>query len=305
MNLFKNFQSGLKKTSRYLSKNIITALSVEKINEESIEELESILLTSDIGIEVTNQLINKVKLTKISDPKNAKEIVGVLAIEIEKILKDREGVLIGSNNNRPEVLLFIGINGSGKTTTIGKLIKKISKDKKILIGACDTFRAAAVEQLKEWSMKENTDFYQGNFEQDPASVAYKASIKAKNENYDYLIIDTAGRLSNNTNLLNQLIKVKNAISKIIDIDNIKTILVLDGTNGSNMIKQVEIFNKSMNVNGLIITKIDGTAKGGALISIAKKYEIPINFVGLGEKAEDLQKFTAKEYSESMLGIEER
>ena len=212
--------------------------------------------------------------------------------------------MIEFNNVKPTVLLFIGVNGSGKTTTIGKLIKKIPKNKKILIGACDTFRAAAIEQLKEWSIKEDINFHQGNINQDPASVAYTASVKARDGLYDYLIIDTAGRLSNNTNLLNQLVKVKNAISKSIDINNIKTILVLDGTNGSNMINQVEIFSKSMDVSGLIITKIDGTAKGGALISIAKKHEIPIHFVGLGEKVDDLHEFNAKEFSLSMLGIEE-
>ena len=303
MNLFKNFQSGLKKTSNYLSKSILNALLVKKIDEDTIEELESILLSGDIGVEVTNQLIDKVKSIKISDPKDSNEIIKILSTEIEKILINREKNLIQLNNFKPTVLLFIGVNGSGKTTTIGKLVKKIPQNKKILIGACDTFRAAAVEQLKEWSINHNTDFHQGDINQDPASVAYTASIKAKDELYDYLIIDTAGRLSNNTNLLNQLVKIKNAISKTIDLKNIKTILVLDGTNGSNMTKQVEIFSKSMNVNGLIITKIDGTAKGGALISIANKYEIPIHFVGLGEKAEDLQEFTAKEFSSSVMGIE--
>ena len=303
MNLFKNFQSGLKKTSSYLSENILNILSTKKIDEETIDELESILLSSDIGVEVTNQLINKVKSIKIPDPKNSKEIIKILANEIEDILKIREKILIEFDNVKPTALLFIGVNGSGKTTTIGKLINKIPENKKILIGACDTFRAAAVEQLKEWSIKKNINFHQGNINQDPASVAYTASVKARNELYDYLIIDTAGRLSNNKNLLNQLIKIKNAISKSIDVKNIKTILVLDGTNGSNMINQVEIFGKSMDVNGLIITKIDGTAKGGALISIAKKYEIPIHFVGLGEKVQDLQEFTAKEFSSSMLGID--
>ena len=304
MNIFKKFQSGLKKTSHYLSGNILNILSTNKLNEETIEELESILLSSDIGIEVTNQLINKIRSIKFSDPKDSKKILKILATEIEIILKSREHTLLQSNDIKPTVYLFIGVNGSGKTTTIGKLINKISQEKKILVGACDTFRAAAVEQLKEWSINKNIDFHQGSIEQDPASVAYTASVKAKDELYDYLIIDTAGRLSNNTNLLNQLVKVKNAINKIIDKENIKTILVLDGTNGSNMINQVEIFNDSMNVNGLIITKIDGTAKGGALVSIAKKYEIPIHFIGLGEKAEDLQKFSAREFSSSMLGIKE-
>ena len=304
MNLLTKFQSGLKKTSNYLTGNIFSTLAVNKIDNNTIEELETILLSSDIGIEVTDLLINKIKTSKISNSKDPKEILKLLANELEIILQPREQSLFKFDNYKPTVFLFIGVNGSGKTTTIGKLINKISRDKKILIGACDTFRAAAVNQLKEWSLKEKADFYQGNNEQDPASVAYNASLKAKNELYDYLIIDTAGRLSNNTNLLNQLIKVKTAVSKNIDIANIKTILVLDGTNGSNMISQVEIFGKSMNVNGLIITKIDGTAKGGSLISIAKKYEIPIHFVGLGEKADDLYQFTAKEFSSSMLGIEE-
>ena len=300
MNIFKKFQLGLKKTSNYLTENI---LSIKKIDDETIEELESILISSDIGIEVTNQLIKEIKLIKINDPQDSDNIIKILAKGIENILKEREGILIESNNTKLTALLFIGVNGSGKTTTIGKLIKKIPEGKKILVGACDTFRAAAVEQLKEWSINENVDFHQGNINQDPASVAYTAALKAKQGLYDYLIIDTAGRLSNNTNLLNQLVKVKKAINKTIETDNIKTILVLDGTNGSNMIKQVEIFSKSMNVSGLIITKIDGTAKGGALVSIAKNFEIPINFVGLGEKSEDLQEFTAKEFSSSMLAVE--
>ena len=302
MSIIKKFQSGLTKTSNYLTSNILDILSFKKIDAEVVDELENILLSSDIGLEVTNLLINKIKSSKISNLKDSKEIFQILANELEIILKPREKLLLVPEKNKPTVFLFIGVNGSGKTTTIGKLINKISNNKKILIGACDTFRAAAVEQLREWALKEKSDFYQGNIGQDPASVAYESSVKAKADLYDYLIIDTAGRLSNNTNLLNQLIKIKNAISKIIDLINIKTILVLDGTNGSNMINQVETFGKTMGVSGLIITKIDGTAKGGALISIAKKYEIPIHYVGLGERALDLEEFSAKEFSSSMLGL---
>jgi fused signal recognition particle receptor len=229
--------------------------------------------------------------------------LNLLANEIEIILKPREKSLFIVNEKSPTVLLFIGVNGSGKTTTIGKLINTIPKNKKILIAACDTFRAAAIDQLKEWTIKQDVNFHQGVLEQDPASVAHSACLKAKEENYDYIIIDTAGRLSNNTNLLNQVVKVKSVVQKIIDKNCIKTILVLDGTNGSNMINQVDIFKKSMDVNGLIITKIDGTAKGGALISIAKKFEIPIYFVGLGEKIDDLYEFDAKNFALSMLGME--
>ena len=158
--------------------------------------------------------------------------------------------------------------------------------------------------LKDWAVKQKTSFYEGKLEQDPASVAFNACQKGVGENFDYIIIDTAGRLSNNANLLNQLIKIKSVVQKIVKGDSVQTILVLDGTNGSNMINQVEVFSKAMNVNGLIITKIDGTAKGGALISIAKKYEIPINFVGLGEKAEDLHIFNAKSFAQSILALEE-
>ncbi len=301
--LIKKIQIGLKKTSSILSLNILNTLSSKKVNQETLDELESILLSADIGIDVTNQLIEKIKTSKITNPEDSKEIIKVLANELVNILKSKEMILLKSENVKPTVLIFIGVNGSGKTTTIGKLINKIPINKKILIAACDTFRAAAVEQLKEWTKKNHADFYEGNLNQDPASVAYNAYQKTLEQNYDYLIIDTAGRLSNNTNLLNQLIKIKAVINKAQIKQNIKTILVLDGTNGSNMINQVEIFNKSMDVDGMIITKIDGTAKGGALISIAKKYEIPIHFVGLGETMEDLVEFNAKEFSNSILEVD--
>jgi len=304
MNLFKKFNLGLKKTSSFLSTSILRSLSKKTINENTLEEIESILLSSDISLEVTNQLIKKIKLSKITNLENSHEILKILSKELEDILRPRENILIKSDDKTPTVLIFIGVNGSGKTTTIGKLINIIPKDKKILVVACDTFRAAAVDQLSEWVLKNNTDFYKGTLEQDPASVAYNACLKGKSENYDYIFIDTAGRLSNNTNLLNQLGKIKNVVAKNIDEFSIKTILVLDGTNGSNMMNQVDIFGKKINLNGLIITKIDGTAKGGALISIAKKYEIPIYFVGLGEKANDLYIFDAKKFSMSILGIEE-
>ena len=303
MNFFKKFNAGLKKTSSSLTTNILNILTIKKINESTLEEIESILLSSDIGLEVTNFLIKKIQSSKISNPEDPNLILRLLASEIEIILKPREKSLFTLNDKRPTVLLFIGVNGSGKTTTIGKLINIIPKNKKILIAACDTFRAAAKDQLKEWTVNQGVYFHQGTLEQDPASVAYTACLKAKEDNYDYVIIDTAGRLSNNTNLLNQLVKVKSVTEKIIDKKCIKTILVLDGTNGSNMINQVDIFGKSMDINGLIITKIDGTAKGGALISIAKKFEIPIYFVGLGEKIDDLYEFDAKNFAQSMLGME--
>jgi len=304
MNIIRKFKLGLKKTSNLLTTNIISSIKSKKINPETIEEIESALITADIGLEVTNELITKIKLAIIPDTNESSFVLELLAKEIEKILIVREKSLIDSNNHFLTVLLFIGVNGSGKTTTIGKLIKKISLSKKILVAACDTFRAAAVDQLKNWVEKKDVDFFRGSFEQDPASVAFSACQKAQNEKYDYLIIDTAGRLSNNTNLLNQLVKIKSVVNKSISEKFIKTILVLDGTNGSNMINQVDIFSKSLDVSGLIITKIDGTAKGGALISIAKKYEIPIHCIGLGEKDDDLFEFNAKKFSRSLLDLDD-
>jgi len=303
MKILNKFQNGLRKTSSLITSSINDVFKSNKIDQNTLDEIESALISSDIGLEVTNLLIKKTQSLKGIHQQNINSVLELLAVELELILTPREDGLIKGHDSSPTVLLFIGVNGSGKTTTIGKIINKIGKDKKILIGACDTFRAAAVEQLSEWAEKQSIEIVKGSVGEDPASVAFNSAKKTIEEKYDYLIIDTAGRLSNNANLLNQLIKIKSVISKSIIVDNIKTILVLDGTNGSNMIKQVEVFEKSMNVNGLIITKIDGTAKGGALIPIAKNYTIPINFVGFGEKVDDLVQFNARKFAHSMLNIE--
>ena len=304
MSLFSYFKKNLNKTSNFLSSSISSTFQNKKVDAETLEELESILISADISIEVVSKLIDSIRKVNMSDNNISKIVFETLAAEIEKILKPKEQLLINKNNSIPNILLFVGVNGSGKTTTIGKIASKIGGDKKILIAACDTFRAAAVDQLKTWAEKNKNEFFKGKLNQDPASVAYKATEKFINEKYNYLLVDTAGRLSNNTNLINQLVKIKNVIGKIIDTNQIKTILVLDGTNGSNMIKQAEIFSQTLGVSGIIITKLDGTAKGGALISIANKYEIPINYVGLGENVEDLAEFSSKTYSRSILNLGE-
>ena len=304
MSLFSQFKQNLKKTSNFLSSNIISSFTNKRVDAETLEELESILISADISIEVTTKLINSVRNVRIDNQNISAVVLETLAKEIENILKLREKKIFISSNDNPSIVLFIGVNGSGKTTTIGKIANKIKDDKKILIAACDTFRAAAVDQLKSWTIKNNNDFYEGNINQDPASVAFKATQKYITEKYDYLFIDTAGRLSNNTNLINQLVKIKNVVSKVADTNMIQTILVLDGTNGSNMIKQAEIFGSSLDVSSIVITKLDGTAKGGALISIANKYEIPISYVGLGEKVDDLAEFNSNKFSRSILNLEE-
>ena len=303
MNLFLKFKNKLRKTSNFLSLNILETFKNKKVDTNTLEELESILISSDISLDVVDQLIDSVRKVNASNDEVINVVFENLAKKINEILSVRTKKLIDEHDDTKKIILFVGVNGSGKTTTLGKVANKLLLNKKVLIAACDTFRAAAVDQLEEWAKKNNNDFVSGKLNQDPASIAYKACEKFKSENYDYLLIDTAGRLSNNTNLINQLIKLKNVISKIDKDFNIDTVLVLDGTNGSNMIKQAEIFGKALDISSLIITKLDGTAKGGALISIANKYEIPISYVGLGEKPEDLSVFSAKNFARSILNLE--
>ena len=303
MSLFSKFKNNLQKTSNFLSSNILNSFQSKKVDSQTLEELESVLISADISLDVVEKLINSVRKVKASEQDITNVVLETLAKEIEVILQPKERELFVENDQTPKILIFIGVNGSGKTTTIGKIATQMRDEKKVLIAACDTFRAAAIEQLKSWADKSKSDFFSGNINQDPASVAFQATEKFNKEDFDYLIIDTAGRLSNNTNLVNQLIKLKNVVSKINDKTKIETILVLDGTNGSNMIKQVDIFGKELDVTSLIITKLDGTAKGGALISIANKYEIPISYIGLGEKPEDLISFSARNFSRSILNLE--
>ena len=304
MSLFYKFKNNLQKTSNFLSANILNSFQSKKVDSQTLEELESVLISADISLDVVEKLINSVRKVKASEQDITNVVLETLAKEIEVILQPKEREIFVANDQTPKILIFIGVNGSGKTTTIGKIVSQIRDDNKILIAACDTFRAAAIDQLKSWADKSKSDFFSGNTNQDPASVAFQATEKFKRENYNYLIIDTAGRLSNNTNLVNQLVKLKNVVSKIDSKAQIETILVLDGTNGSNMIKQVDIFGKELDVSSIIITKLDGTAKGGALISIANKYEIPISYIGLGEKPEDLLDFSAKNFARSILNLEE-
>ena len=303
MSLFLKFKNNLQKTSNFLSSNILNSLKNSRVDDKTLENLETILISADISLDVVEKLINSVRKVKSTKNDISSIVLETLSKEIENILLLREGNLLTESDEK-KILIFVGVNGSGKTTTIGKIANRINNDKKILIAACDTFRAAAIDQLKNWVDKNNSDFYTGKSNQDPTSVAYQAAEKFNNENYDYLIIDTAGRLSNNTNLINQLVKLKNVVNKININTSIQTILVLDGTNGSNMIQQADIFGKELNVSSIIVTKLDGTAKGGALISIANKYEIPISYIGLGEKAEDLTNFNARNFARSILDLGE-
>ena len=232
---------------------------------------------------------------------NKKEIFKIFSDHIEKILKPLEKNLESLNKNTPSVILIAGVNGVGKTTTIGKLGRILGKNnKKILFGAADTFRAAAVDQLEIWSKKSNAQIIKSDEGADPASVAYKALDYAKKENFDYLLIDTAGRLQNKKNLMDEFKKIINVLKKIDSSSPHEIFLILDATTGQNAINQVEEFKKISPITGIIMTKLDGTAKGGILVAIGKKFKLPIIALGMGEKEDDLQIFDAQHFAKAIM-----
>ena len=298
MNIFSHFKKGLEKTSNILSASILDSIRTKNINQETLEELESILISADISLEVTSRLLKSVHSVKLNDPN---EILAVLAREIEAILKPKEKNLLEELSSKPAVLLFIGVNGSGKTTTIGKMGKILKYNgNKVMFSACDTFRAAAIEQLENWATKIDVQIVKSTQGSDPASVAYKAVEQAIQNNFNHVLIDTAGRLQNKKNLMEEYRKIANVTKKIDPNAPHEVILVLDATSGQNVVNQVEEFNKIIPITGLIMTKLDGTAKGGILIALAKKYKLPIVAVGLGEKEDDLQIFSAQKFAEAFI-----
>jgi fused signal recognition particle receptor len=305
MNIFDKFKIGLNKSSKNLSVGINNLIFKKKISEDMLNELEEFLIQSDVGIETSNELKKKILKNKIEPKKeNKKEIFKIFSGHIVEILKPLEKNLENLNKNKPCVILIAGVNGVGKTTTIGKLGKILGQNnKKILFGAADTFRAAAVNQLEAWAEKINAQIVKSDEGADPASVAYKALIYAKKENFDYLIIDTAGRLQNKKNLMDEFKKIINVLKKIDENVPHEIFLILDATTGQNAITQVDEFKKLAKLSGIIMTKLDGTAKGGILLAIGKKFKIPIIALGMGEKENDLQIFDAQYYANAMMNNE--
>jgi len=302
MSIFDKFKLGLSKSSKNLSSGLNDLIFKKKIDENMLNELEDFLIQSDVGVESAKELREKFANTKVNTKTVGKdEIFKIFSNYVSEILKPLEKNLENINKNKPSVILIAGVNGVGKTTTIGKLGKILRQNnKKIVLGAADTFRAAAVSQLEVWAKRINADIIKSVEGADPASVAYKALDHAKKNNFDYLLIDTAGRLQNKKNLMDEFKKITKVLKKIDSNAPHETFLILDATTGQSAINQVEEFKKISPITGIIMTKLDGTAKGGILLAIGKKFKLPIIALGMGEKEDDLQTFNSEYFSNALM-----
>ena len=303
VNFFQKLGLGLKKSSVKITSGISDIFTKKKIDSQTLDELEELLISADLGVKASSHIISEFAKIKMDKEISEEEIKYALAQEIEKILKPLETNFTINHEKKPYVILMVGVNGAGKTTTIGKLASKLKSDgKKVSFIAADTFRAAAVEQLKVWGERSDIRVFSGENGCDSAGLCYDGLNVAIKEGDDVVFIDTAGRLQNKNGLMDELKKIVKVIKKVIPNAPHSTLLTLDATTGQNAISQVEIFNQMVNITGLVITKLDGSAKGGILASIAQEFNIPVCFVGVGEKIEDLDVFKAKEYALSLIGL---
>lgn len=310
-NIFNNkkeadaYQEGLQKTSKeFVNKINLLSNKYKKVNEEYFEELEEIFIMADIGVDTVMKFIDKLKKrVKKENIVDSKDLMDIIIDEMFIIYVNNDIIVNKINyvENGPTVILFVGVNGVGKTTSIGKIAYKLkNQGKKVLLIAGDTFRAGAVEQIIEWGNRVNCDVvYSDN--KDASSVIYDGLEKAKNENYDVVLIDTAGRLQNKVNLMNELDKINKVIGKLIPNAPHETLLVIDATTGQNGISQAKSFKEITNITGIVLTKLDGTAKGGIVLAIKENVGIPVKFIGLGEKEEDLRIFDIEKYIYGLFG----
>ena len=299
-NWVKNLKNGLTKSTNKIGNGIKNIFQSKPVDDSTLKELEELLITSDIGVSFSSEIIQKISKMKFIDS-SVESVKQSIDDSIIKILKPLEKEIV--IKKKPHVFLVVGVNGVGKTATVGKLAYKFSnKNLKVGVVAADTFRAAAVEQLEIWSKKTGSIFFSAKNNSDPASLAYSSYLEAKEKNLDLLIVDTAGRLHNKTNLMDELSKLIRVLSKLEKGSPHEIILVLDGNTGQNSIKQAQVFKDICDINSLIITKLDGTAKGGVVIPIGQTLKIPIIFIGVGEKKDDLIDFRAKEFSKTLLDM---
>lgn len=293
---FKKIKESLTKTHEKLISGLNQILGRSTIDDDAWEELEALLITSDVGVETSSAIIRNLKKQNYKDSEMLRK---GLIDEVAKLLNPYAKEIY-INKSKPFVIMVVGVNGVGKTTTIAKLSKYfLDKNKKVLLGAADTFRAAAIEQLEIWANRLGIDIVKQRENADPAAVAYDSLQYAKAKNYDVLIIDTAGRLHTKSNLMEELKKIKRVLQKVSPEYPNEILLILDATLGQNTINQAKVFTESINATGIVMTKLDGTAKGGVLINVATSLKIPIYFIGVGEKIDDLEIFDAKSFAEGL------
>ena len=302
----ERLDEGLKKTRESVFSRLSRlVMGKSRIDDEMLDELEEILITSDVGVDTTLKIIERIEKRVEKDKfMNASELNNIMREEIAALLQENEDNTIQGfdfpRRESPYIILVVGVNGVGKTTTIGKLANQYkSAGKKVILGAGDTFRAAAVDQLKIWAGRANVEIIDKGMNADPASVAYETVLAAQQKGYDVAIIDTAGRLHNKVNLMNELSKIKRVCQKVLPDAPHEVLLVLDASTGQNAYEQARQFTVATDVNALALTKLDGTAKGGVVIGIAAEFKVPVKYIGIGEKMDDLQIFNSNEFVDSL------
>ena len=301
MGFFDKLKNGLNKTKTSFDEKINNVFkNFRKVDEDFLDELEEVLIMSDIGMDTSIKIISslreKIKKEKIQDEEDVKQ---ALREEMQKILDVTD---IGLHlNTKPSVILVVGVNGVGKTTSIGKMANRLAKDgKKVVVAAADTFRAAAVEQLEIWAKRAGADIVKRDEGVDPASVVYDAIKKSKENGADVLIVDTAGRLHNKKYLMDELNKIQKVINKEMPDADKEVLLVIDGTTGQNAISQVKAFKQETDITGIVLTKLDGTAKGGVVIGIVEENKIPVKFIGVGEQIDDMEIFNSEDFVKAII-----
>ncbi len=302
---FARLKQGLNKTRDALNEKVDSVLKVfKKIDEELYEELEEALITADVGVETSMYIIEELRgRVKEKHLTEAEQVKGEIAEVMAQILTDCDNKII--TETTPSVILVIGVNGVGKTTSIGKMAAKyIAEGKKVILGAADTFRAAAIDQLKIWAERTGADIVCHDEGSDPASVVFDTIAAAKSRNADIAIIDTAGRLHNKKNLMDELSKISRIVERELPGCSKEVLLVLDATTGQNAVNQAQLFSESTPITGIILTKLDGSAKGGIVLAISHEHKIPVKLVGVGEGVDDLQDFDAESFSKAMIGGDE-
>ena len=299
---WRRLSAGLKRTSSSLGTAVADLVTKRKLDRAMLDDIEDVLLRADLGTEVAARIAEAVGKGRYDKSVSAEDVTTIVATEVEKVLSPVARPLEIDTAHKPFVILVVGVNGSGKTTTIGKLASKLTAEgRKVMLAAGDTFRAAAIEQLKVWGERNKVPVIARAQGSDSASLAFEAVEAAKTQDVDVLLIDTAGRLQNKTELMVELEKVRRVIGKVDASAPHAVLLVLDATVGQNALSQVDAFHKTAGVTGLVMTKLDGTARGGILVALSEKYKLPVHFIGVGEGIDDLAPFTARDFARAIAG----